>query len=60
MAYVICTPSAATAIKSYSPELMVLPYLPETPVELHDTGEAAVDQARQGRRYLCVSATHME
>ncbi|KAG2428236.1 hypothetical protein HYH02_014418 [Chlamydomonas schloesseri] len=29
MAYVICTPSAATAIKSYSPELMVLPYLHE-------------------------------
>ncbi|GLI59251.1 hypothetical protein VaNZ11_001097 [Volvox africanus] len=32
MAYVICTPSAATAIKSYSPELMVLPYLPEQPL----------------------------
>ncbi len=47
MAYVICTPSAAAAIKSYSPELMVLPYLPERPLEQHDAGEAAVDQARQ-------------
>jgi ATP-dependent NAD(P)H-hydrate dehydratase len=36
MAYVICTPSAATAIKSYSPELMVLPYLPEQPAGQED------------------------
>ncbi|KAG2490399.1 hypothetical protein HYH03_011199 [Edaphochlamys debaryana] len=41
MAYVICTPSAATAIKSYSPELMVLPYLPEDP----DAGEGAAPDA---------------
>eukprot|EP00201_Polytomella_parva_P007400 CAMPEP_0175077046 /NCGR_PEP_ID=MMETSP0052_2-20121109/23133_1 /TAXON_ID=51329 ORGANISM="Polytomella parva, Strain SAG 63-3" /NCGR_SAMPLE_ID=MMETSP0052_2 /ASSEMBLY_ACC=CAM_ASM_000194 /LENGTH=401 /DNA_ID=CAMNT_0016346389 /DNA_START=145 /DNA_END=1350 /DNA_ORIENTATION=- len=29
LSYVICTPSAATPLKSLSPELMVLPYLPE-------------------------------
>ncbi|PNH05060.1 ATP-dependent (S)-NAD(P)H-hydrate dehydratase [Tetrabaena socialis] len=49
MAYVICTPSAATAIKSYSPELMVLPYLPETTQQQYDSAaapdEAAVERA---------------
>ncbi|EFJ51794.1 hypothetical protein VOLCADRAFT_116306 [Volvox carteri f. nagariensis] len=47
MAYVICTPSAATAIKCYSPELMVLPYLPEMPPGEEDgpVDEAAVARA---------------
>ncbi|GLC44200.1 hypothetical protein PLESTM_001567900 [Pleodorina starrii] len=52
MAYVICTPSAATAIKSYSPELMVLPYLPEQQQQQQQQqmstgaeGEGPVDQA---------------
>jgi ATP-dependent NAD(P)H-hydrate dehydratase len=31
LAYVFCTPAAAPVIKSYSPELIVLPCLPETP-----------------------------
>lgn len=38
MAYVVCTPSAKDAIKSYSPELMVLPYLPDDTVAAVDVG----------------------
>ncbi|KXZ42978.1 hypothetical protein GPECTOR_108g173 [Gonium pectorale] len=46
MAYVICTPSAAVPIKSYSPELMVLPYLPEGPPgEEQPAVQAEVDAA---------------
>lgn len=30
LSHVFCTPSAATVIKTYSPELIVHPYLPET------------------------------
>jgi ATP-dependent NAD(P)H-hydrate dehydratase len=40
MAYVVCTPSAAAPIKSYSPELMVLPYLPEQ----HGDAAAGTDE----------------
>lgn len=32
LAYVFCTPSAAPVIKGYSPELIVMPMLAETPV----------------------------
>lgn len=32
LAYVFCTPSAAPVIKCYSPELIVMPMLPETQV----------------------------
>ncbi|GIL46365.1 hypothetical protein Vafri_3362 [Volvox africanus] len=51
MAYVICTPSAATAIKSYSPELMVLPYLPEQPLqsELDPAMVSSVDETTVSR-----------
>eukprot|EP00198_Chlamydomonas_reinhardtii_P011304 XP_001700641.1 predicted protein [Chlamydomonas reinhardtii] len=44
MAYVICTPSAATAIKSYSPELMVLPYLHEAAAAAAWPGGAGEDK----------------
>lgn len=32
LSYVFCTPSAAPVIKCYSPELIVMPMLPETHV----------------------------
>jgi NAD(P)H-hydrate repair Nnr-like enzyme with NAD(P)H-hydrate dehydratase domain len=32
LAYVFCTPSAAPVIKGYSPELIVMPMLPESQV----------------------------
>ncbi|KAG2423692.1 hypothetical protein HXX76_015082 [Chlamydomonas incerta] len=48
MAYVICTPSAATAIKSYSPELMVLPYLHEAAAGAY-SGEEKVDMVAVSR-----------
>ncbi|GIL71416.1 hypothetical protein Vretifemale_1975, partial [Volvox reticuliferus] len=51
MAYVICTPSAATAIKSYSPELMVLPYLPEQPLgsKVDPSMASSADETTVGR-----------
>jgi hypothetical protein len=35
LAYVFCTQSAAPVIKGYSPELIVMPMLPESEVGLH-------------------------
>lgn len=34
LSYVFCTPSAAATIKGYSPELIVMPYIPEDGEEL--------------------------
>eukprot|EP00195_Chlamydomonas_chlamydogama_P005937 CAMPEP_0202906992 /NCGR_PEP_ID=MMETSP1392-20130828/40940_1 /ASSEMBLY_ACC=CAM_ASM_000868 /TAXON_ID=225041 /ORGANISM="Chlamydomonas chlamydogama, Strain SAG 11-48b" /LENGTH=324 /DNA_ID=CAMNT_0049595709 /DNA_START=146 /DNA_END=1120 /DNA_ORIENTATION=+ len=44
--YVICTPSAAPVIKGYSPELIVLPLLPEhDPFHLQQVPPEVVDKA---------------
>ncbi|GAX75769.1 hypothetical protein CEUSTIGMA_g3212.t1 [Chlamydomonas eustigma] len=44
LCYVFCTESASSVIKSYSPELIVLPLLPETPLFQNPTvDQLAVD-----------------
>ncbi|GAB4819250.1 hypothetical protein N2152v2_006296 [Parachlorella kessleri] len=47
LSHVFCTEGAATVIKSYSPELIVHPYLPDTNDASHEVGEEEKRQSQQ-------------
>lgn len=61
LAYVFCTPSAAPVIKSYSPELIVLPCLPEDDPQVgHDVFILGAAERREVRRVVWFQGLIME
>jgi len=59
MSHVICTPGAATVIKSYSPNLMVHPLMRETPKPVHDTVASTSLHAKNPDTNVEVVAGHV-